>query len=66
MPRPLACPASRRGMTLVEALLSTFLWITVLMGGLFAVHLMGWREEQLLESKAGASDSARRNIHQLR
>ncbi len=54
-----------QGMTLVEALLSTFLWITVVMAGLFAVHLMGWRQEQLLESKAGASDTARWNVHQL-
>ena len=36
------------------------------MGGLLAVHLMGLREEKLLESKAGASDSARRQINQLR
>lgn len=55
-----------QGMTLVEALLSTFLWMTFVMAGLFAVHLMGLREVQLLESKAGASDSARRNIGQLR
>jgi hypothetical protein len=34
--------------------------------GLFAVHLMGLRQVQLLESKAGASDSARRNITQLK
>jgi len=52
--------------TLIEAVGSTWLMVNVILLGLFAVHLMGLREEKLLESKAGASDSARRNITQLK
>jgi len=55
-----------QGFTLVEFYISTALMISCVIMGLFAVHLMGLREDQLLESKAGASDSARRNINQLR
>ena len=55
-----------QGFTLVEVMISTFLMTSVILLGLFAVHLMGLREVRLLESKAGASDSARRNINQLR
>lgn len=60
--------ASRRcrGFTLVEMSISAALTVSAIMLGLLAVHLMGLREEQLLESKAGASDSARRNINQFR
>ena len=54
------------GFTLVELYISTALMITCVIMGLFAVHLMGLREDQLLESKGGASDSARRNVNQLR
>ena len=53
-------------MTLVEALIGTWLVAYVIGGGLVAVHLMGLKYEQLLESKAGASDSARRNVGQFR
>jgi hypothetical protein len=55
-----------QGLTLVETMISTSLMVGVILLGLFAVHLMGLREVRLLESKAGASDSARRNINQLR
>lgn len=47
-------------------MISTTLLIGTVFMGLFAVHLMGLREDQLLESKGGASDTARRNINQLR
>ncbi|MGB7746202.1 MAG: prepilin-type N-terminal cleavage/methylation domain-containing protein [Verrucomicrobiia bacterium] len=55
-----------QGFTLVEMMIATALMITCIVGGLIAVNLMGLREEALLESKAGASDSARRNINQFR
>jgi hypothetical protein len=55
-----------QGMTLVEVLISTSLMMTCVIGGLLAANMMGLRYERLLESKAGASDSARRNITQLK
>jgi len=54
------------GFTLVEVMISTFLMVTFILGGLIAVNLMGLRENQLLESKAGASDSARMAITKLK
>lgn len=53
-------------MTLVEVYIATFLMVTFILGGLIAVNLMGLREDQLLESKAGASDSARTAINKLK
>jgi hypothetical protein len=60
--------AGRRsqGYTLVEMLMSATLTVSVIVMGTLAVHLMGLREDKLLESKAGASDSTRRNISQFR
>ena len=55
-----------QGWTLVEAVIATTLMTTCVIGGLLAANMMGLRYERLLESKAGASDSARRNIGQLR
>ena len=55
-----------QGWTLVEFLISSYLMMVIILLGLFAVHLMGLRQMRLMESKAGASDSARRNISQLR
>jgi hypothetical protein len=55
-----------QGWTLVEFLISSYLMMVVILLGLFAVHMMGLREMRLLESKAGASDSARRQISQLK
>src|SRR5664280_838000 len=55
-----------QAMTLVEVLISTALMTTCVIGGLIAINMMGLREVRLLESKAGASDSARRNITQLK
>jgi hypothetical protein len=53
-------------MSLLEVMISSYLMVVVVLLGLFAVHLMGLREMRLLESKAGASDSTRRHITQLR
>jgi hypothetical protein len=55
-----------QGMTLVEVMISTALMMSCVIGGLIAINMMGLREVRLLESKAGASDSARRNITQLK
>jgi hypothetical protein len=66
-PYRIRCHARQsQGWTLVEFLISSYLMVVVILLGLFAVHLMGLREMRLLESKAGASDSVRRNISQLR
>ncbi len=60
-------PARRSGgFTLVELYIATFLMVTFILGGLIAVNMMGMREYQLLQSKAGASDSARKSITQLK
>ena len=55
-----------QGLSLVEVLMASYVMVYFVVMGLFAVHLMGMRQVQLLESKAGASDSARRQIGQLR
>jgi hypothetical protein len=55
-----------QGFTLLETYIATALMVSCVVMGLFAVHLMGLREMRLLESKAGASDSTRRNITQFK
>jgi Tfp pilus assembly protein PilW len=55
-----------QGINLIEVMISSYLMAVIILLGLFAVHLMGLREMRLLESKAGASDSARQNITQLK
>ena len=66
-PHPARYLAQRsQGFTLIEAMIATTLMVGSILGTLIAANLMGLREQQLLESKAGASDSARRNISQLK
>jgi hypothetical protein len=66
-PCPVRLPARQlQGFSMVELMVSVWIWTWIVVAGLFAVHLMGLREIRLLESKAGASDSARRQIGQLR
>ena len=55
-----------QGLSLIEVMMASYIMVYFIVIGLLAVHLMGLREVQLLESKAGASDSARRKIGQLR
>lgn len=55
-----------QGMTLVEVYISTALLIGCVIIGVTGVMLMGLKEDELLESKAGASDSARQAVNQLR
>ena len=52
------------GMTLVEIMIASTLMLMVF-AGLFAAHFLGLREDQLMESKAGASDSSRYAINQF-
>ena len=59
--------ATRRGqagMTLVEVMLASAVMMLVV-AGVMSAHLLGLRECQLLETKAGASDTARRAVSQL-
>jgi Tfp pilus assembly protein PilV len=66
-PNQIRLPARRsRGFTLVETLLSSFLFSIIILGGFIAVNLVGLKENQLLQCKAGVSDSTRRQINQFR
>ena len=52
------------GSTLIEAMFASAILIMVIMA-LLSAHLMGLRLDQLVESKAGASDSSRRTLNKL-
>ena len=56
--------SSRSGLTLVEVMLTSGLLTMVIMT-ILSAHLIGLRLDQLIESKAGASDSSRRTLQQL-
>jgi Tfp pilus assembly protein PilW len=53
------------GMTLVETMVATFLMVTIVIGGLLSANYVGMRQDQLVESKAGASDTSRHAISLL-
>ena len=53
-----------RGFTLVELMFSLSIFSLVALA-LVTAHLMGLRENQLIESKCGASDSSRRALSKL-
>ena len=55
---------SRSGHTLIEAMFAGAIMVIVIMA-LMTAHLMGLRENQLVQSKCGASDSSRRTLQQL-
>ena len=60
-------PATSRaqaGMTLIEVMVASALMVLVVTG-VMSAHFFGLRESQLLESKAGANDTARRSVNQL-
>ena len=62
-----AFPATSRlraGMTLIEVITASALMMIVV-AGVMSAHFFGLRESQLLESKAGANDTARRSVNQL-
>ena len=52
---------ARAGFTLIEAMFVSAITVVVV-GGALSAHFLGLRESQLLESKAGANDTARRSI----
>jgi hypothetical protein len=51
-------------MTLVEVMLASAVMVVVV-AGVYSAHFLGLRESALLESKAGANDTARRSVNQL-
>jgi Tfp pilus assembly protein PilW len=56
--------ARRRAMTLVEAMIAVLV-MGVVIGGVLSANFLGMREDQLMESKAGASDTSRRAVNQM-
>ncbi len=54
----------QQGMSLIE-MMFTMLLMTVVIAGLLSANFLGWREENLMETKAGANDAARRAVGQL-
>jgi type II secretory pathway pseudopilin PulG len=55
---------TRAGMTLIEVMIAAALMM-VIVAGVMSAHFLGLRESQLLESKAGVNDTARRAVNQL-
>jgi hypothetical protein len=55
---------SRQAFTLIEAMFALGTLVMLIMA-LLGAHLMGLRLDQLVESKAGASDTSRRVLNQL-
>lgn len=51
-------------MTLIEVMVASALMM-VIVAGVLSAHFLGLRESQLLESKAGVNDTARRAVNQL-
>jgi len=54
----------KAGNTLVEIMFAVTI-MTMLIIGIMSAHLLGLREDQWVESKAGASDSSRKVLQQL-
>lgn len=54
----------QQGMTLVEAMVSATLMILVV-GGLLSANFTGMRQDQLVESMAGANDTSRKAINTM-
>jgi Tfp pilus assembly protein PilV len=57
-------PQRQAGMTLVEVMIASTLMIMII-AGLMTSNFVGLRENQLMQSKAGANDSSRYAINQL-
>jgi type II secretory pathway component PulJ len=57
-------PWAASGHTLIEAMFATAILVMVVMA-LLSAHWIGMKQNQLVESKAGASDSSRRTLSKL-
>ncbi|HEX7653032.1 MAG TPA: hypothetical protein VF607_05965 [Verrucomicrobiae bacterium] len=57
-------PAGSRAHTLIEAIFTSAILVVIVMA-LMSAHLIGLREQQWVESKAGSSDTSRRVLNQL-
>ncbi len=55
---------NQTGHTLIEAMFAMSIMVMVVMA-LMSAHLVGMRQNQLIESKAGASDSSRRTLSKM-
>jgi len=62
--RPASRPTGLAAFTLIEMMISSGLLVLIIVA-LLSAHLIGLRLDQLVESKAGASDSTRRVLNQL-
>lgn len=60
----LASARETRGLTLVEMMVTMAIFSMVVMG-LISAHMFGMRQDQLVNSKLGASDESRRAFNQL-
>ncbi|HTB86090.1 MAG TPA: prepilin-type N-terminal cleavage/methylation domain-containing protein [Candidatus Sulfotelmatobacter sp.] len=54
-----------RGFTLVEMMIATTVMTLFVIGGIMSANFLGLREDQLMESKAGANDTSRRLVNQM-
>lgn len=63
--RGAAARRGRAGWTLMEALVSLWVFSFVLVGMLVYGQMFGWRMNQVVQSKLGASETARRDFNQL-
>ena len=54
-----------QGMSLVEVMIATTLMLLVVVFGMLSANYIGMKEDQLIESKAGASDTSRQAINDL-
>lgn len=61
--RPVAGAAS--GITLIEVMVATGLSLLVITFGILSANYIGMREDQLIESEAGASDTSREAVNQF-
>jgi len=59
--------ATRRagGLTLVETMIAVTIMTLFVIGGVMSANFVGLREDQLMESKAGANDTSRRLVSQM-
>jgi len=52
-------------MTLMEVMIAATLMTVIVIGAVMSANFLGLREDQLIESKAGASDTSRKTVNAL-